>query len=103
LAAGFALAAAAVFFLPVPGFEGRAVVRGPADFVPTVFREADPLAVGFPATAGSSGEVFSVTRAAARAAAFSLPVLALDGSAIFPVVATVVSEGIGAHERRRGK
>ena len=88
----------------VPDFDGRAAALGPAEVFAAAFREEEPFAGDFLAAAGFFSAVFSVTRAAAAsAAAFSPPVRVLDGSAIFPVVATVVSEGIGAHERRRGK
>ena len=101
----FPFAAAAGFFrLVVPDFVGRAAALGPAEFFAGAFREEEPFAGDFLAVAGFSAAASSVTRAAAASAAAFLPrVRVLDGSAIFPVVATVVSEGVGAHERRRGK
>lgn len=101
----FPFAAAAGFFrLVVPDFEGRAAALGPAEVFAAAFREEEPFAGDFLAAAGFSAADSSVTRAAAASAVAFLPrVRVLDGSAIFPVVATVVSEGVGAHERRRGK
>ena len=101
-------AAATGFFVPVPDFEDRAAAPGPAVFVPAAFREEAPFAAGFLVTAGFSAAASSVARAAAASAAVSLPrvrarTLRLVGSVVLPVVATVVSEGIGAFERRRGK
>ena len=107
-------AAGGFFRLVAPDFEGRAAVleaaealaaglRGEAAFAGDFPAAADFLvAADFLAAAGFFSAVLPVTRAAGRGAAFSPPVRVLDDSAIFPVVATLASEGFGADERRRG-
>ena len=86
--------------LPAPAFAGRAAVPRLAAFGVAVFRTEDPFAVDF------SAAVSSVARAGAETAVPSpaparLLALRVDCSAILPVVATVVSEGIVVQERSR--
>ncbi len=109
-ATGFFLAVppATGFLLAVPDFPDRAEAPRPSDFERVVFRVEEPFAEDFPAPVESSAPTLPVARAAvagARAPPSRARVRALrvDDPAVLPVVATVVSEGIGAHERRRGK
>ena len=88
--------------LPALAFAGRAAVPRLDAFGVAAFRAEDPAAVDFSAAASS------VARAGAKTAVSSpapcrLLALRVDCSAILPVVATVVSEGIVVQERSREK
>ena len=82
--------------LPALAFAGRAAVPRLAAFGVAAFRAEDPVAVDFSAAAFSVAETAAPSPAPAR-----LLALRVDCSAILPVVATVVSEGIVVQERSR--
>ena len=116
-AAGRVSAAGAAPLLPAVAFAGRegasvlAAFAGDATVLPPpalTFRAAEalraepPLAAVFPAEGSSAA--WAGAAAAARSLASVFPLALRAGrSAVFPVVAKAVSEGIVVHERRGGK